>query len=153
MEIYIIVPTREVRTPVKNEYYYTDGEWYRLRSDNSCQSKYPIGIRHVLEVPDNLNYIHIYHANIRPWSKDNQPPACVISETYPDTRITIPIPHPKKKVKKWQWLCIDELGNYFLSVGKYKDIDELSNVFSNDTCSSECKVIRPIEETMEEVEE
>jgi hypothetical protein len=94
MKITVIVPT-DFRVPRNREYYLgKDGVWmYQIMGYETREQT--IGIAHEIEVPEGSEFIKL------DWLK----------EWKGGTIATIPLPRPKKKVKKWQWALPCRVGN------------------------------------------
>ena len=135
--IIVLVPELKKRPPKKGEWYVP--ECWDLKGADCLQAGTDFETprvcvsRHEIEVPD--------------WATEMMTFFC--GEHKESTAKMIPIPLPKKRVKKWQWL--------------YKSTREIAywNITSNHFAtkeSAECvmekgfSVICPIEETMIEVE-
>jgi hypothetical protein len=91
MKITVFVPTGEVRTSKPDEWIFDNCTLpYFQQAPPGVDSKWPIFTRHEIEAPDDANTL-----TIQSRGSCQTPPA-----------IHIPIPQPKKKVKKWQWIVI-----------------------------------------------
>lgn len=134
MKIIVFVPTGEVRSAKQGEWAGSDdgGVWRALRDMDRYHE--PILTHHEIEVPDAAESFKYYFYCGEP------------QHGYTRT-CEIPIPRPKKKVKKWQWVAVDETRNPYVSIGFY----------TKDEFIAQYKICNgwyhPVEETMIEVEE
>jgi hypothetical protein len=136
MTITVFIPTGEVRPAKTGEKYRNDnGEIIKATYNYDKNDLVQIGTVHNIEVPEGATELSIY---------ENQPkPLQVCPKTF---LYHLSIPMPKRKVKKWQWLYRSKEGYFYLT-----------GFFYTNKTSAALKtvgeVIRPVEETMIEVEE
>jgi hypothetical protein len=86
MTITVIIPTGEIRQAQGGEYYQLEDATWTIHMSWTV-GKYPIGIAHEIEMPEGATFL------IPLWG----------SSTY-GVKDAIPLPRPKVKVKKWQWV-------------------------------------------------
>lgn len=108
MKIDVFVPTGEIRQLKLNDWYFCDNMWFQWINNNMSVESHPIGIWHQIEVPSNADAISISAI-------------CSNPVQYPQIA-HFPIPRPKKKVKKWQWVlsCISSQ-EAFVPAGYYTE--------------------------------
>jgi hypothetical protein len=94
MKITIIIPTGETRAPGKGEYAFDNNRW--IGATDYWYGAYPIGIAHEIEVPDTAHALSLHGQR------------SVADYFYIKD---IPLPRPKKKVKKWQWALPCRVGD------------------------------------------
>jgi hypothetical protein len=131
MKITVIVPTGETRAPGKGEYAFDNNRW--IGATDYWYGAYPIGIAHEIEVPDTAHALSLHGQR------------SVADYFYIKD---IPLPRPKKKVKKWRWVIKEHPENiYLVSIGLYTE-KEIYNAYEEGYM-----VIDKIAETEIEVEE
>lgn len=86
MTITIIIPTGEKRPPKLGEYFMDDKGAWGVAVNDWQVTVFDIGVAHQVEVPDNVTFL------IPTWG------------CYAITKDSVPLPRPKKLIKKWQWL-------------------------------------------------
>lgn len=93
MKAYLFIETGEVRPPKDGEYYVL-GKNMVIHSGQNYSPDSPILTRHEIEVPEGATFFQ-YQIGGNGFSWSN------------GTMGYIPIPRPKKKVKKWRWYMDD----------------------------------------------
>jgi hypothetical protein len=105
MKITVIVPTGEVRVPDMGEYYRSMNDTFWICCiEKLVTTVRPIGKAHEIEVPESANQVEVV------FTKGSG------SLDFCGTA-SIPLPSPKKKVKKWQWV----IGNFTSNNGFLTD--------------------------------
>jgi hypothetical protein len=117
MKITVIVPTGEVRCPLEGEYYYIISKIWRRAFCDFKEEKYPIGTSYEVEVPDIATKLVIGYKYPPAYASNCDP------EGLYNLARNIPLPHQKKKVKKWNWVlpCISSSKEAFVPAGYYTE--------------------------------
>ena len=109
MKAYLFIETGEVRDPKDGELFMTpSGGILRCKGDFGKRS---ILTRHEIEIPEGLEGV-----SISGWGLD-----CGQCKKQVPCLANIPIPRPKKKVKKWKWLACAPGGSPFISGSHYSE--------------------------------
>ncbi|MDD5722665.1 MAG: hypothetical protein PHY29_02870 [Syntrophales bacterium] len=133
---YLFIPTGEVRKPNSGEAVLQtgpDGTICIVTAVNCSFDRWPVGVLYEVHIPPDADECALYFSKNR----------STIGASG-----TFPIPRPKKKVKKWQWLVKwYESGN----------INVLPDLWTKDglmrALGDSVEIICPIEETMIEVDQ
>ena len=137
MKAYVFIETGEVKIPVKGEYVREDNCIYLTNRDH-CHGALPILTRHEIRIQEKTTAL-----NITPMIEATM---MHMQEQY------VPIPQPKKKVKKWRWVvkaCKSEGDDGLFITEAYFTVAQANNYvyqINADWC-------RRIDETEIEVEE
>lgn len=100
MKAYLFIETGEIR-PVKQEEWYLSDSTIRRAFNNNITIKDVILSRHVIDIPDGKTTFVAF------------PSDAPMGTFIPGT--AVPIPRPKKKVKKWRWVFADDYGLHISS--------------------------------------
>jgi hypothetical protein len=119
MKAYLFIETGEVRVAKGGEWAMTNegphkGEIYQAESD--CTEKDNILTRHEIEIPDYVDAMNYGFSN---------------SQFTGIRTGSVPIPRPKKKVKKWLWAVGVEDGDVFFTYQIHRTEDEIKRAYKN----------------------
>ncbi len=134
MKAYLFIETGEVRNPNNAEWFMANTE-HPLQSEGIIYGDRNILTRHEIEIPEGaIGMIPLWQFT------DGEE---VGHKNW------VPIPRPKKKVKKWQWLFRTDIDEIKLTSCRYRSEKD---VF--DTLGRHCvSILFPVMETEIEVEE
>lgn len=135
MKAYLFIETGEVRQVKNGEYYLADGDVMRRDLSYPTDGAYTIVTRHEIPIPEGAENFN--------WDFDHK---VFRNSQFNKDWGNIPIPRPKKKVKKWR--CV--LSNPFIDDG---GIFISSKAYSDDEISKLGNIVQKINSTEIEVEE
>lgn len=94
MKAYLFIETGEVKEPIRNQYFICD-RGYAMECNGPGFEPRRILTRHEIEVPEEADVLHWHF---------HDSSGCRLMSDIDDS---IPLPRPKKMVKKWRWYIVE----------------------------------------------